>query len=78
MVPISTSSAAIYGDTFTLTTSGGSSSSAVTWSATGPATVDADGNVTITDVGEVTITATNPGDQNYLPVSGQFKISQKS
>ena len=30
----------IYGATFTLTTSGGSSSSAVTWSMTGPATVD--------------------------------------
>ncbi len=65
----------IYGDTFTLTTSGGSSSSAVTWEATGPATVDAGGNVTITDVGEVTITATNPGDRNYLPVSDQWTFT---
>ncbi|MCI9474807.1 MAG: S-layer homology domain-containing protein, partial [Flavonifractor sp.] len=63
----------IYGDTFTLTTSGGSSSSAVTWEATGPATVDENtGAVEITGVGGVTITATNPGDSNYLPVSDQW------
>ena len=66
----------IYGDTFTLTTSGGSSSGAVTWGATGPATVDAaTGAVVITGVGEVTITATNPGDQNYLPVSDQWTFT---
>ena len=68
--------ATIYGDTFTLTTSGGSSSSDVVWSVAGTAaTVDADGNVTITDVGEVTITATNPGDTNYLPVSDQWTFT---
>ncbi len=67
---------AIYGDTFTLTTSGGSSSSAVTWEATGPATVDENtGAVEITGVGEVTITATNPGDTNYLPVSDQWTFT---
>ena len=66
----------IYGNTFTLTTSGGSSSSAVTWEATGPATVDENtGDVKITGVGEVTITATNPGDQNYLPVSDQWTFT---
>ena len=66
----------IYGDTFPLTTSGGSSSGAVTWGATGPATVDAaTGAVVITGVGEVTITATNPGDQNYLPVSDQWTFT---
>ena len=66
----------IYGDTFTLTTSGGSSSGEVTWGATGPATVDAaTGAVVITGVGEVTITATNPGDQNYLPVSDQWTFT---
>ncbi|USF27523.1 hypothetical protein N510_002475 [Firmicutes bacterium ASF500] len=66
----------VYGDTFTLTTSGGSSSSAVTWSVTGPATVDKNtGDVEITGVGEVTITATNPGDQNYLPVSDQWTFT---
>ena len=66
----------IYGGTFTLTASGGSSSSAVTWEATGPATVDKNtGEVEITGVGEVTITATNPGDQNYLPVSDQWTFT---
>ena len=66
----------IYGDTFTLTTGGGSSSSAVTWEATGPATVDENtGDVEITGVGEVTVTATNPGDQNYLPVSDQWTFT---
>ena len=66
----------IYGATFTLTASGGSSSSAVTWEATGPATVDENtGEVKITGVGEVTITATNPGDQNYLPVSDQWTFT---
>ena len=66
----------IYGDTFTLTTGGGSSGSAVTWSVTGPATVDtATGEVEITGVDEVTVTATNPGDQNYLPVSDQWTFT---
>ena len=66
----------IYGATFTLTTSGGSSSSAVTWEATGPATVDENtGTVEITGVGGVTITATNPGDSNYLPVSDQWTFT---
>ncbi len=64
-----------YGDTFALSASGGSSSGAVTWIPTGPATVDTDGNVEITGVGEVTITATNPGDQNYLPVSAQWTFT---
>ena len=68
--------ATIYGGTFKLTTSGGSSSSAVTWEATGPATVDENtGEVEITGVGGVTITATNPGDQNYLPVSDQWTFT---
>ena len=69
--------ATIYGDTFTLTTSGGSSSSAVTWSVTGTAAaVDAaTGVVKITGVGEVTVTATNPGDGNYLSVSDQWTFT---
>ena len=66
----------IYGDTFTLKASGGTSTSAVTWSVTGPAIVDADtGEVEITGVGEVTVTATNPGDTNYLPVSVQWTFT---
>ena len=65
-----------YGDTFTLSASGGSSSSAVTWSVTGPAAVDtATGEVEITGVGEVTITATKPGGQNYLPVSDHWTFT---
>ncbi len=68
--------AAVYGGTFTLTTSGGSSGSAVAWSATGAASVDpATGDVEITGVGKATITATNPGDQNYLPVSDQWTFT---
>ena len=69
--------AVIYGNTFILTTSGGSSGSAVTWSVAGTAaTVDAaTGEVEITGVGEVTITATNPGDQNYMPVSAQWTFT---
>ena len=69
--------ATIYGDTFTLTTSGGSSSSAVTWRVTGTAAaVDENtGEVEITGVGEVTVTATNPGDGNYLPVSDQWTFT---
>ncbi len=66
----------IYGDTFTLKASGGTSTSVVTWSVTGPAIVDADtGAVEITGVGEVTVTATNPGDTNYLPVSIQWTFT---
>ena len=68
----------VYGDTFTLRTSGGTSSSAVTWSVTGgtAAAVDAaTGQVTVTGVGQVTITATNPGDQNYLPVSDSWTFT---
>ncbi len=65
-----------YGDTFTLTTSGGSSASAVTWKVEkGPATIDNNGAVKITGVGEVTITATNPGDQNYESVSAQWSFT---
>ncbi len=66
----------VYGDTFTLRTSGGSSSSAVTWEVKGPATVDAaTGEVEITGIGEVTVTATNPGDQNYLPVFARWTFT---
>ena len=67
----------IYGNTFILTTSGGSSSSDVVWSVAGTAaTVDAaTGEVEITGVGEVTITATKPGGQNYLPVSDQWTFT---
>ena len=66
-----------YGDTFTLSTTGGSGTGTVTWSVTGTAaTVNAStGAVEITGVGEVTITATNPGDQNYESVSAQWTFT---
>ena len=67
-----------YGDAFTLSASGGSSTSAVTWSVTSgtAATVNAStGAVEITGVGEVTITATKPGDDNYLPVSARWTFT---
>lgn len=54
-----------YGDEFTLTTTGGSGSGAVSWSATGSATVDGNGKVTINGVGETTITATMAEDNDY-------------
>ena len=46
-----------YGDTFTLTATGGGEG-ALTWAATGAASVDEDGTVTITGAGSFTITAT--------------------
>ena len=46
-----------YGDTFTLTATGGGEG-ALTWAATGAASVDKDGTVTITGAGSFTITAT--------------------
>ncbi|PKM71533.1 MAG: hypothetical protein CVU91_13345 [Firmicutes bacterium HGW-Firmicutes-16] len=58
----------IYGDTFTLATTGGSSSNAVTWAVTAGTSADVNestGVVTITGVGETTITATKAADGNY-------------
>ena len=54
-----------YGDTFTLNTTGGSTTGAVTWTAEGAAKVDQEGNVTITGTGAFTITATKAGDTTY-------------
>ncbi|MDD2980569.1 MAG: MBG domain-containing protein [Hespellia sp.] len=51
---------------FTLGTTGGSGDGAVSWKATGSATVDATGKVTITGAKEkVTITATKAADKNH-------------
>ncbi len=58
----------IYGDTFTLETTGGNGTGAVTWSLApgGSATVDdLTGFVTITGVVETTITVTKATDGNY-------------
>ena len=51
-----------YGDTFTLTATGGGEG-ALTWAATGAASVDEDGTVTITGAGSFTITATKGGKE---------------
>ena len=63
------------GDTFQLTTSGGSGSGTVTWtsSAESVATVDSDGNVKAVGTGNVTITARRGGEtaQVSFTVSGQ-------
>ena len=54
------------GNTFTLATSGGTGTGAVTWSATGTASVNAStGEVTINGVGDFTVTATKAGGTNY-------------
>jgi len=57
-----------YGDTFTLSSTGGSVSGAVTWSVTagtGVAEIDSNGLVRITGTGEAVITATKAGGGNY-------------
>ena len=51
-----------YGDTFTLTATGGGEG-ALIWAATGAATVDQEGNVTITGAGDFTIKATKGGKE---------------
>ena len=54
------------GDTFTLTTTGGSSTGTVTWEIiSGPATVDANGKVTVTGIGEIQIKAVKAADTEY-------------
>ena len=55
-----------YGDTFTLTTTGGSGTGTVTWEIiSGPATVDANGKVTVTGIGEIQIKAVKAADTEY-------------
>ena len=59
--------ATIYnGDSFTLTTTGGSGTGTVTWEIiSGPATVDANGKVTVTGIGEIQIKAVKAADTEY-------------
>ena len=65
-----------YGDAFTLTTSGGSSTGGLTWVAVGGnASVDENGNVKITGVGEVTISVVKAGDTNYEQTSTQWTFT---
>ncbi len=68
----------VYGDTFTLTISGGSGDGAVTWTVTEGAenaTVDADGNVTVTGAGNFTLTATKAGGKNYQDASATIILT---
>lgn len=64
-----------YGDTFKLDTTGGSGEGAVTWTATGAASVDEAGNVTITGVGSFTITATKAGDDTYAEATATYQAT---
>jgi len=65
-----------YGDTFTLSSSGGSGTGSVTWEATGGATVDsASGEVTVNGMAEVTITATKAGDSNYNQATATYTFT---
>ena len=62
----------VYGQTLTLSTSGGSGSGAVTYTVTngtGEATIDPNGALTPVRVGSVTVTATKAGDSEYNAVT---------
>lgn len=64
----------VYGDTFKLTaTSEGSG--AVTWSATGCATIDNDGNVKINGIGDFSITASKAEDDTYIATSQSLNMT---
>lgn len=65
-----------YGDTFTLTTSGGSGTGGLTWATVGGnADIDTDGNVTIKGVGEATINVVKAGDTNYEQASAHWTFT---
>ena len=63
-----------YGDTFTLTTSGGSGNGAVTWSVTGPVTMN-NGTLTITGTGDVNVTVVKAADTNYQQTSAHWTFT---
>jgi len=66
-----------YGDTFSLSTSGGSSSEKVTWSSSDEniAHVDDNGFVTIEGTGSATITATKAGGTNYDTATATYPLN---
>lgn len=67
-----------YGDTFTLTATGGSGGGALTWQVTSGADIariDADGTVTITGMGNVSITVTKAADNNYNEAFANWDFS---
>lgn len=66
-----------YGDTFTLSATGGSGSAAVTWSSsnTSIADIDANGFVTVKGTGSATITATKAGGGNYDTATATYPLN---
>lgn len=70
-----------YGDSFTLGTSGGSGSGAVTWvvsKGSEYASVDNSGKVTTKGVGDVVITATKAESKNYKAISSTYAFTVKA
>ena len=64
------------GDTFTLTTTGGSGTGTVTWEIiSGPATVDANGKVTVTGIGETQIKAIKAADADYNEATATLSLT---
>ena len=62
----------VYGQTLTLTTSGGNGNGAVTYTVTngtGEATIDATGKLTPVKVGKVKVSATKAGDASYNSIT---------
>ena len=66
-----------YGDSFTLSTTGGSGTGAVTWASsdTAVATIGQNGLVKVLKSGAATITATKAADDNYGAVSVSWSFS---
>ena len=64
------------GDTFTLTTTGGSGTGTVTWKIiSGPATVDANGKVTVTGTGSIEVKATKAADADYNEATATLSLT---
>ena len=68
-----------YGDSFSLSTSGGSGTGAVQWSCTGAASIDQNGLVKTNTSGAATVTATKQADSNYgaVSVTWSFSVEKK-
>ena len=64
------------GDTFTLTTTGGSGTGTVTWEIiSSPATVDANGKVTVTGIGSIEVKATKAADADYNEATATLSLT---
>lgn len=75
------SGAITYNDTFTLSTTGGNGTGAVTWKVTAGSTFatvnTSTGEVSITGVGTVTITATKNGGKNYEDATAIYSFTSE-